>query len=101
MPKKYSLKFSRFCAQFATPSKAALQWFLFGLDVIPVVPGTKKPAVKWDWWRARLSPTSIRAYWSRHPDHEVGFIVGDYYIVFDADSPKQLSHCMRQKSDSV
>jgi hypothetical protein len=30
-------------------------------------------------------------YWAQHPSHEVGFIVGDDVIVFDADSPKSIA----------
>lgn len=71
--------------------QAALFWHDFGFSIIPIVPGTKQTAVKWDDWLARLSSAAIRAYWSRHPDHEVGLIVGDDYIVFDADSPKAVA----------
>jgi hypothetical protein len=67
---------------------AALFWHEFGFTVIPVVPGTKVPAVKWDAWCNGLSSNTISMYWREHPDHEVGFIVGDSYIVFDADSEK-------------
>jgi hypothetical protein len=68
--------------------KAALDWYRFGLAVIPLVPGTKKTAAKWDPWLNALSTASINRHWLQHPDHEVGFIVGDHVIVFDADSAK-------------
>ncbi|MBK6360916.1 MAG: bifunctional DNA primase/polymerase [Comamonadaceae bacterium] len=74
--------------------QAASFWFERRFRVIPVIPGTKQPAVKWDDWLARLSRSSIHTYWSSHPDHEVGFIVGDEYIVFDADSPKAVDALM-------
>ena len=61
-------------------------WFKFGLKVIPTVPGTKATAVKWDPWLAVLSPVTIAAHWVNQPTHEVGFIVGDQFIVLDADS---------------
>jgi len=61
-------------------------WFRFGFDVIPVVPGTKRPAVPWDPWLIQLSPESIDRHWSQWPNHEVGFIVGGRYVIFDADS---------------
>jgi len=69
---------------------AALEWFKFGFDVMPIVPGTKRPAVKWDPWLQKLSLDTIAHHWSTHPDHELGFIVGDDYIVFDADSPESV-----------
>jgi hypothetical protein len=67
--------------------QAALEWFNFGLSVIPLLPGKKVTAVKWDRWLEPLSPDSIGAYWAEHPDHEVGCIVGDGLIVLDADTP--------------
>jgi len=65
---------------------AAYHWYGFGLGVIPIIPGTKRPAVKWT-WLDRLCPEKIEDHWRLHPDHEVGCIVGDGLIVFDADSP--------------
>ena len=66
---------------------AAFAWYGFGFSVISLLPGTKIPAVKWDPWLERFSPGSINVHWTKHPDHEVGFIVGDEVIVFDADTP--------------
>ena len=70
---------------------AAIYWHTFGFSVIPIIPGTKLPAVKWDPWLATLSQETISTYWAKHPDHEVGFIVGDDVIVFDADSPESIA----------
>ena len=75
--------------------KAALMWFFFGFKVIPLIPRKKITAVIWDPWLANLSQESIVAYWKRHPDHEVGFIVGDGHIVLDADSPESLANLVR------
>lgn len=68
----------------------ALKWFDFGFKVIPIVPGTKRPAVKHEPWLSELSPQTIKDHWSKHPDHEVGCIVGDDMIVFDADTPESI-----------
>ena len=67
---------------------AAMYWITFGLDVIPVLSGSKKPAIKWDPWLSNLEPMKVAGYWEKHQDHEVGFIVGDDLIVFDADTPE-------------
>lgn len=72
---------------FKNFSEAALHWHQFGFDVIPIVPLLKRPAVKWDAWLEGLSPEKIAAHWAAHPDHEVGFIVGERFLVLDADSP--------------
>jgi hypothetical protein len=66
----------------------ALYWFSFGFDVIPLLPKDKVTAVKWDGWLESLSEAKITDHWTKHPDHEVGFIVGDGLIVFDADTPE-------------
>ncbi len=70
---------------------AALFWHQYGLRVIPLVPETKIPCVLWNPWLGNLSAAKIRQYWLKHPNHEVGFIVGDSYIVFDADSPESIA----------
>lgn len=76
--------------QFTNKVEAALFWFRFGFKVIPIIPDTKSTAVKWDEWLDRLSPEKIAEYWKKHPKHEIGFIVGEDIIVFDADSPESI-----------
>lgn len=61
-----------------------------GLSPIPIVPGKKQTAVKWDPWQENLSPGKIYQYWSEHPDHEVGCIVGNGLLVLDADTPESV-----------
>jgi len=66
---------------------AALFWLQYGLQVMPLVPTQKVPALPWDPWLDGLSAAKVDVYWHRHPNHEVGFIVSDNLIVFDADTP--------------
>ncbi len=68
--------------------QAAQDWYQSGFPVIPILPTCKVPALPWDDWLDKLSLESIAAHWKRHPDHEVGFIVGDDIVVLDADSPE-------------
>ena len=70
---------------------ATVWWHLLGFKVIPVKPKCKVTAVKWDGWLKGLSKEKIIDYWTQHPDHEVGFIVGDSFIVLDADSPESIA----------
>ncbi len=70
--------------------QAAKGWFKFGFQVIPIIPRGKSTVVKWDSWLEDLSENKISSHWSQHPDHEVGAIVGDDLIVFDADSPEAI-----------
>lgn len=73
------------------PREAALDWFEFGYNVIPLYPDSKQTAVKWDGWLEGLSLPTITSYWLQHPKHELGFIVGNNFIVFDADSPESVA----------
>lgn len=66
--------------------EAAEMFFQQGLDVVPTLPTTKQTAVKWSPWLELLNATAIKKYWNLHPDHELGFIVRDRTVVFDADS---------------
>ncbi|GAB6084056.1 hypothetical protein JCM30471_29700 [Desulfuromonas carbonis] len=78
---------------------AAINWFKFGLMVIPVSPGEKRTAVKWDDWQEDLSAEKISAHWSKHPAHDLGFIVGDDLIVFDADTPEAVKSLQRVEEE--
>lgn len=79
------------CDKFANYRKAAAYWFNYGFNVIPIIPGKKIPAVKWGPWLDGLSNEKIAKHWARNPDHELGFVVGDNTIVFDADSPASMA----------
>ncbi len=79
------------CGKCSTTKDAALCWLRFGLSVIPGVPGSKKTALTWDEWLENLSAKSIEYHWASNPSHELGVILGDDYIVFDADTPESLA----------
>ena len=66
---------TRSCTDSNTFADAASHWFQFGLHVIPILPGTKRPALPWDPWLYDLSDDKIRRDWTKHPNHELGFIV--------------------------
>jgi hypothetical protein len=70
---------------------SALYWFSFGYSPIPILPGTKQTAVPWVPWRKDLNEARIGNYWGQYPQHEVGILLGDRDIVFDADSPESLA----------
>ena len=65
----------------------AIRWFRLGFQVMPVVSGEKRPAKKFDHWLGNLSEQAIDDHWTKHPYDEVGCILGDSLIVFDADTP--------------
>lgn len=68
--------------------EAALTLFKAGFRVIPILPRKKIPACKHHPWLEELSTENIKAYWNKHPDHEIGCITGDDIIVFDVDTPE-------------
>lgn len=70
---------------------AALFWFKFGFNVIPIAPDSKCTALKWDPWLKNLSSKKIELHWFEHPEHQVGFILGEDIIAFDADSPESIA----------
>jgi len=40
----------------ALPAQTPLSWYEFGFPVIPIIPGSKRTAEKWDPWLDGLSP---------------------------------------------
>jgi hypothetical protein len=66
---------------------AALDYFDRGFKVIPVVPGTKKSAVKWDPWLNGLTREVVQDTWSNQR-YDVGAILGPDLYVLDSDSPE-------------
>jgi len=64
---------------------AALDYFDRGFQVIPVVPGTKQSAVKWDPWLNGLTREVVQDTWSNQR-YDVGVILGPNIYVLDSDS---------------
>ena len=72
---------------------SALYWHRYGLPVIPVLTGQKRPAVdSWDNWREDLSIEKVKNHWELHPDHDIGCLMGDDLIMFDADTLESIAN---------
>lgn len=69
---------------------AALEWFRKGFPVIPILPGTKRPALTRQPWLENLSAETIAKHWNKFPNNEVAIIVPEWCIVLDADSEKAI-----------
>lgn len=70
------------------PLAAALQYASFGWSVIPFVPKSKRPMVRWrQFQRTRASPDTLRKWFSDHPDANLGIVTGRLsgLIVIDID----------------
>lgn len=77
--------------KFKSNLEGALWWSQFGLKVMPMVPGQKRPALPHYPWADDVSVDAIRAHWAQHPDHEVGAILEQDQLVLDADTEKALA----------
>lgn len=86
VPTEYPTPTVQPCATLKVRVAAAHCWFDFGFQVIPIVRGEKRPAAQWDPWLEALSHPAIEDYWRKNPGDDLGFIVGDDLIVFDADT---------------
>jgi hypothetical protein len=60
----------------------------FGLGVIPLWPGTAQAAVQVKRWLEELDSELVDSHWYKHPEHELGFRVGENMIAFRAKSKK-------------
>jgi hypothetical protein len=55
--------------------------------VFPLKPGTKVPATPHGFKDASMNPDTIRAWWTRWPDANIGLTTGHLYDVIDVDGP--------------
>jgi hypothetical protein len=66
--------------------EAALQYMEYGFSVIPIVPGSKKPLIKWEpFQKQRATKTQIISWWSQTPDANVGIVTGEVSDLFVVD----------------
>lgn len=65
---------------------AAVLWFIYGFLPSPIIPGTKRPALKREPWLLRLGEEKIQSHWKQNPEHEIAAILDGDHIVLDADT---------------
>ncbi|MGL4753495.1 MAG: phage/plasmid primase, P4 family [Aeromonadaceae bacterium] len=65
---------------------AAQLWRGRGFRVLPILAGTKKPAVKWSAFIEGQTDERVAEHWAKHPDHLVA-IVTDGLFIIDCDTP--------------
>lgn len=82
----------------STCADAALFWFRFGLPVIPLHPETKQTTQRWQPWLDQLSEKVITDHWQKHPEHHLGAIVDERWLVLDADNDQQRGHLVEIES---
>lgn len=66
---------------------AALAYASWGWPVFPLKPRSKQPATKHGFKDATTDRERITAWWTRHPDHNIGLPTGKAFDVIDVDVP--------------
>lgn len=64
---------------------AALRWRVRGFRVLPILPDSKKPALKWGEFTTDQTDERVEAHWTANPDHLVAVVAGDCFII-DTDT---------------
>jgi hypothetical protein len=66
--------------------KEALRYADMGLSVIPIIPGLKKPLVKWQQYQTtRATKEQITEWWTKTPNANIGIVTGAVSDVFVVD----------------
>lgn len=66
---------------------AALQYASWGWPVFPLQPQSKQPATRNGFYDATTDPDRITAWWTNHPDSNIGLPTGRHFDVIDFDIP--------------
>lgn len=69
----------------------ALEYIERGWSVIPILPETKKPALKWmDYYKRQPTEEEVTDWWTRWPHAMIALVTGEVsgVVVVDTDSPK-------------
>lgn len=73
----------------ATFLENALMYAKNGFSVIPIIPGQKKPMIKWQQYQKGIAePEQIIAWWSKHPNANIGIVTGKISNLFVIDLDK-------------
>ena len=66
--------------------EAALKYCDMGLSVIPIIPGQKKPLIKWEHFQTeKATRTQIISWWSSEPKANIGIVTGKLSNLFVVD----------------
>lgn len=71
----------------ASLAGAAVWYAERGHLVFPLRPGTKLPMTKHGFKDASMNPDTIRAWWTREPQANIGLATGHLFDVIDVDGP--------------
>lgn len=67
----------------------ALQYYDYGFSVIPIIPGKKKPLIKWQpYQKERATKEQITEWWTQTPNANIGIVTGKVSNLFVIDLDK-------------
>jgi len=73
--------------------ESALRYLELGFSVIPIIPGQKKPMVKWETFqKQKATKTQVVSWWSATPNANVGIITGEISNLFVVDIDTDEGH---------
>lgn len=84
--------------------QAALKYMDMGFSIIPIIPGQKKPLIKWEsFQKQKASKTQIISWWSQTPDANIGIVTGEISDLFvvDIDSEEGHANLLQYGFDSI
>ena len=84
--------------------KAALFYAGMGFSVIPIIPGQKKPMIKWEQYQTqRADRKQIESWWQKWPNANVGIVTGEVSDLFvvDIDTEEGQANLLDYGFDSI
>jgi hypothetical protein len=93
-------------AQMENTNLTAALWYAekMNFSVIPILPGDKRPLIKWEeFQKRRATRAEIISWWSRNPDANVGIVTGSIsdIAVVDIDTDEGKEAILEYIPDSV
>lgn len=79
----------------ASLAGAALWYARQGLLVFPLKPRQKTPATAHGFKDASMSDDTVRAWWARNPEYNIGLTTGHMFDVIDLDGPAGLESAVQ------
>ena len=82
----------------------ALRYCDLGFSVIPIIPGQKKPMIKWEQYQnQRADKAQIEAWWYKWPNANIGIVTGEISDLFvvDIDTEEGQANLLEYGFDSI
>jgi Fe2+ or Zn2+ uptake regulation protein len=82
----------------------ALRYCDMGFSVIPIIPGQKKPMIKWEQYQTtRANRAQIESWWEKWPNANIGIVTGEISDLFvvDIDTAEGQANLLEYGFDSI